>query len=515
MRRTRSGRLLKNPRGPGFPGQLWAVIVLTVLALIGPAAQARADSAQRPIQPACQTTAHFVIHCDGSAPVWMPAAVAATLETSYGRLVTGGGLQPNASLHAPVPDDDGKTDVYLRAPPDRPGVTGGFAYRDSTHTSDGGQAGYMFLTPDLDQSAVRFRAAHEFMHVIQRGYFGLYGMGLEEGLANWATEWSLDDVDPLDNNFENPHVPFDCTHGTFGPTFTACGNGYWQWLFFQRQVEAYGGGFISSFLERARALDLSSDFGMPALRAELAARTGLPLATALRSRFASYARDIWDPTAWQTTAVRSIFDAFGSPAVNVVRLNPGKDSGFLAASVPHLGARYIVGLNRDPAKGDRARVTVKAPPGLLADPVALAGREAGSSRRTVSLKPAGGRTYRATLPFGPRDRNHIVLPLINDTETSDGLLFEYRFELLRPPPQTTITKSSISSARRRATFRFRSSEQRSKFRCKLDKQPLRPCSSPKTYRNLKPGRHVFRVVATSRVGGSDRSAAVKKFSIRR
>jgi hypothetical protein len=39
--------------------------------------------------------------------------------------------------------------------------------------------------------------------------------------------------------------------------------------------------------------------------------------------------------------------------------------------------------------------------------------------------------------------------------------------------------------------------------CELDKQKLRPCTSPKTYKELAPGRHVFRVKARDGAGNVD------------
>ena len=81
------------------------------------------------------------------------------------------------------------------------------------------------------------------------------------------------------------------------------------------------------------------------------------------------------------------------------------------------------------------------------------------------------------------------------------------------PPQTRVIKAKINKRKRTARFRFGSSEQGSSFRCKLDKQKFRPCSSPKAYRKLKPGRHVFRVAAIAPAGNRDASPARKRFRI--
>jgi hypothetical protein len=405
---------------------------------------AHADSSSRPSQPVCAESAHFVVHCDGSAPASMPAQAINDFEDAYGRQVAGGGLSPNAGLRAPIPDDDGKTDVYLMAPPSRPEFSGGIVFRDPTHASGGGQAAYVFMTPDLEPDDFRFRAAHEFMHVIQRAYYGQYGTIFDESLANWGAEWALPDINPLDNNFRHPQTPLDCAYGDWAGT--ACGNGYWQWLFFQRQVEDFGGEFVASLLERGRSHPLSGNFGPDALREELAARTGLPEDQALRARFADYARKVWDPTAWQTTAVSEIFDRFGTPSANEFGLGAATDTGIQTANVDHLAARYVRVNAAEPRPGDQVRITVAVPDGLLSEPVLLVGGDARSSRQTVPLTQDGAGAYSAVLPFGPLDPTDIVIPLVNDTEDADGLTFSWRAELLRATRAgVTIPRQRLSS----------------------------------------------------------------------
>jgi CSLREA domain-containing protein len=80
-------------------------------------------------------------------------------------------------------------------------------------------------------------------------------------------------------------------------------------------------------------------------------------------------------------------------------------------------------------------------------------------------------------------------------------------------PETTITKGP--KARTHATtvkFKFSSNEQGAKFECKLDRKPFKACKSPKTYKKLKPGKHVFKVRAVK--GKSvDPTPAKRKFKI--
>lgn len=84
-----------------------------------------------------------------------------------------------------------------------------------------------------------------------------------------------------------------------------------------------------------------------------------------------------------------------------------------------------------------------------------------------------------------------------------------------PPvtPETAITKSVFGQQTRLARFRFSSTVAGSAFQCKLDKGDFEPCSSPKVYRHLKPGRHSFRARAVSPSGLIDASAAVGRFAI--
>jgi hypothetical protein len=82
-------------------------------------------------------------------------------------------------------------------------------------------------------------------------------------------------------------------------------------------------------------------------------------------------------------------------------------------------------------------------------------------------------------------------------------------------PRTLLRKAKIDQAKRKATFRFASGERGSKFLCKLDKKKYKPCTSPKTYKKLKRGKHVFRVKARDRAGNVDRTPMVKRFRIKR
>jgi hypothetical protein len=81
------------------------------------------------------------------------------------------------------------------------------------------------------------------------------------------------------------------------------------------------------------------------------------------------------------------------------------------------------------------------------------------------------------------------------------------------PPETKIKKAKINRAARKAKFKFTSSETGSTFLCKLDKKKFKPCSSPKLYKHLRPGKHKFKVMAVDAAGNADPSPAKRKFRI--
>jgi Periplasmic copper-binding protein (NosD) len=83
-----------------------------------------------------------------------------------------------------------------------------------------------------------------------------------------------------------------------------------------------------------------------------------------------------------------------------------------------------------------------------------------------------------------------------------------------PPPETSILKGPKGKvAARRAKFRFASSDPGSRFECKLDRKPFRKCKSPRKYKNLKPGRHVFRVRAIDAADSVDPTPAKRRWRV--
>ncbi len=80
-------------------------------------------------------------------------------------------------------------------------------------------------------------------------------------------------------------------------------------------------------------------------------------------------------------------------------------------------------------------------------------------------------------------------------------------------PDTVILKGPKGTVHTTAVkFKFASNTKGAKFECKLDRKPFRACASPKRYKKLKPGKHVFKVRA---VKGKkvDPTPAKRKFKI--
>lgn len=82
-------------------------------------------------------------------------------------------------------------------------------------------------------------------------------------------------------------------------------------------------------------------------------------------------------------------------------------------------------------------------------------------------------------------------------------------------PETTFVRRPADEIRRsRARYRFASSERGAGFECKRDRRRFRPCSSPKTLRHLRVGKHRFLVRATDESGNTDPSPARDRFKVR-
>jgi Calcineurin-like phosphoesterase len=81
-------------------------------------------------------------------------------------------------------------------------------------------------------------------------------------------------------------------------------------------------------------------------------------------------------------------------------------------------------------------------------------------------------------------------------------------------PNTHIRSGPLTPTHARtARFRFTSTEPRSRFLCKLDRRAWTNCSSPRTYRRLPVGSHIFRVAARDEAGNLDPRAAIWRWRV--
>lgn len=86
-----------------------------------------------------------------------------------------------------------------------------------------------------------------------------------------------------------------------------------------------------------------------------------------------------------------------------------------------------------------------------------------------------------------------------------------------PPPVTPETKIDKHPGKRTssttAKFAFSSSEAAGTFRCKLDHAAFKPCRSPRTFKNLGPGKHTFEVEAIDAKGKADPSPPIFNWTV--
>lgn len=80
-------------------------------------------------------------------------------------------------------------------------------------------------------------------------------------------------------------------------------------------------------------------------------------------------------------------------------------------------------------------------------------------------------------------------------------------------PATTILKGPKGkTGKTTASFQFTADEAGSRFECKLDQKPFKACGSPRKYKHLKAGKHVFKVRAVDPAGNVG-APAKRKFTV--
>jgi hypothetical protein len=101
-----------------------------------------------------------------------------------------------------------------------------------------------------------------------------------------------------------------------------------------------------------------------------------------------------------------------------------------------------------------------------------------------------------------------------DTAITDIGAYEFVPTPLACVPQTKITKlKKLRRGRVKLRFKATGTKEEVTFKCRIDKRRWRRCASPKTYKRLKPGRHVVKVRAFTATAG-DQTPAKRKFRIK-
>ena len=81
-------------------------------------------------------------------------------------------------------------------------------------------------------------------------------------------------------------------------------------------------------------------------------------------------------------------------------------------------------------------------------------------------------------------------------------------------PNTKITVKPTYKDNKTSKIHFSSNDSMATFKCKLDAEPWKPCTSPTRLKNLKPGKHTFQVRATG-AGGTDPTPAKTSFKVKK
>ncbi|UUY04210.1 hypothetical protein LRS13_01380 [Svornostia abyssi] len=257
-------------------------------------------------------------------------------------------------------------------------------------------------------------------------------------------EYSLPDVDPLSNNFGSsstgpaPWTPLSCSYGLYtgyAGESRDCSGGYWQWLYLQRLVEAYGPAVIRGYLERHHVScnsggGCTSAQDLDLLDAELATR-----GTSMVQRFRTYARDIWVPSRWATTAVGAITNLIGPPVASTIT-GAQSDVGPSTQEVDDLATRYVrirtAGATAATGPDDVARVTLTRPAGVGVQQTLSRARD-GAWADGPSFDGATGVAQARNLVFDAARVRDLLVPLTNDTRTVDKQL-TWRVQIVRGTP---------------------------------------------------------------------------------
>lgn len=298
---------------------------------------------------------------------------------------------------------DRRFDVYL-ADVGTQGIYGYCAPEGHVEGEDYQAFGFCVLDDDFrgfslpPAKSLRVTAAHEFFHAIQFGYDYVEDGWLMEATATWMEEQVADSVD--DNRqflpagqLGNPATPLD--------GFSASGNQYGNWVFFQKLSETYGVDAVRRVWERLDAGEgAPDDYSTQAIAAFLRSK-----GSTFRTFYAAFA-------AGNLTPARAYAEGARFPRTP---LGPGRtlDAGKRAATdtltLEHLTSRTVH--FRPGPDARRLRVRVTAPPLRTASAARLVvfGRDGSVVRRPIRLSGAGDGTGSVSFDAARVARVNLVL----------------------------------------------------------------------------------------------------------
>jgi hypothetical protein len=230
----------------------------------------------------------------------------------------------------------------------------------------------------------------------------------------------------------------------------------------------------------------------------------------------------WNWTYWNMVLKELVQEINADSPIAPVLVDPGSTQ-VLASSDATTQAISREGANGDlwviAARGGRgsSQVTISGlPSGRTSGTVYTEGRSvaAADGSFTDTFEQWDVHVYRfAAPPPPPPPAPPVSLPPAPPPAPSPPSLVPLARDTT--PPGTRITAApSRRTKLRRARIRFVSTEAGSVFQCKLDRKRWTPCRSPKLYRELVKGLHVFRVRARDAAGNADPTPAVRSWRIR-
>jgi PKD repeat protein len=491
--------------------------------------QGFATAASRPGDslPASSASTHFKVHYDPTANSAQDvSAYLDDLEQAYAKLVSGGGGSPNAGLRPLVSDNggggDNRIDFYLTTSDTQCGAgASGCTIPEANPSGGEGYAGYSEVlagSASTEFGLTAIIAAHEFTHLIEFAYG--YTPFLEAS-AMWGAFW----VFPNDPGWsEDPTWMLPTGDGwslnCHNTTESRCP--YRQWPFIERQVEDYGVRFVKTLFEQGWSYEPK---GVRDLK-----EVGDAIALAsddrdtLSGRYASYARQLWEPAAW-SEPMRDRLTAWLSYASgrNLVRseveINRSSldifDSGEQTTLVDQMAALYVrISANsRTIAPGDRLLISVRGPslPVVGAPITVLVGTPDGR-RNEVTLSSVCGTFRCASIPYDSASVSDVVIPLVNDNdptitgEIRDGQTFTWRAEI--DTPRVLFTASRASGTAPLSVSFTNESRYASSYRWSFgDGTPSSSKTSP-SHTFTSAGKHTVTLSATVPSGTMEKSVVV-------